>query len=147
MGEGERAVPCRMARSRKVQSIDRGRTALAAGRTVRKVGSDGVTEYMADGGMSAEALYLLVIHGDVEPELLGPFSTESSRTDRARLHREEHWRLRTYLYRVNATGTVDVDSYTGREIEPTDESEQVAMGLDPIPDDTPSLDPPWWEAR
>ena len=64
--------PCRMARSRKVQSIDRGRTALAAVRTVRKVGSDGVTEYMADGGMSAEALYLLVIHGDVEPELLRP---------------------------------------------------------------------------
>ena len=47
--------PCHMMDSRKVQSIDRGRKALAAGRTVRKVGSDGVTEYMADGGMSAEA--------------------------------------------------------------------------------------------
>ena len=81
------------------------------------------------------------MHGDVEPELLGPFGTESSRTDRARLHREEHGD-EDGLYRVNATGTVDVDSYTGREIEPTDESEQVAMGLDPIPDDTPSLDPP-----
>ena len=42
--------PCRMASSRKVRSIDPGRTALAAGRTVREVGSDGVTSYMADGG-------------------------------------------------------------------------------------------------
>ena len=36
-------------------STQAGRKALAAGRTVRKVGSDGVTEYMADGGMSTEA--------------------------------------------------------------------------------------------
>ena len=43
--------PCLMMDSRHVQSIDPGRKALAAGRTVRKVGSDGVTEYMADGGM------------------------------------------------------------------------------------------------
>ena len=47
--------PCLMMDSRHVQSIDPGRKALAAGRTVRKVGSDGVTEYMADGGMSTEA--------------------------------------------------------------------------------------------
>ena len=31
--------------------------------------------------------------------------------------------------------------------EPTDERERVALGLDPLPDDTPALDPPWWEHR
>ena len=42
--------PCAMAGSRKVQSIDPGRKALAAGQTISRDGSDGVTEYMADGG-------------------------------------------------------------------------------------------------
>ena len=62
------------------------------------------------------ALHLLVMHGDVEPELLGPFKTDQDRIDRARLHRADHGDD-DGLYRVDATGTVDVYSFSGKELD------------------------------
>ena len=60
--------------------------------------------------------YLLVMHGDVEPELHGPFSTEAIRDDAARLHRKEHGD-EDGLFRVDATGNVEIASFTGAEVD------------------------------
>ena len=62
--------------------------------------------------------YLLVMHGDVEPELRGPF-TDDERTDRARLWRKEHGDD-DGLFRVDATGPVEIASFTGAEVDEWD---------------------------
>ena len=59
--------------------------------------------------------YLLVMHGDVEPELRGPF-TDDERTDRARLWRKENGD-EDGLFRVDAAGHVEIASFTGAEVD------------------------------
>ena len=69
------------------------------------------------GGLPQEPrLHLLSIAGDVEPELHGPFSTEAIRDDAARLHRKEHGD-EDGLFRVDATGNVEIASFTGAEVD------------------------------
>ena len=62
--------------------------------------------------------YLLVVHGDVEPELLGPYSGDLDRKEAAQDYRRAHGD-EDGLYRVDATGDrVTVGTFTGRELEP-----------------------------
>ena len=60
--------------------------------------------------------YLLVMHGDVEPELRGPFSTAADRDDAARLWRKENGDD-DGLFRVDAAGHVEIASFTGAEVD------------------------------
>jgi hypothetical protein len=56
--------------------------------------------------------FLLVVWGDVEPELLGPFKTQEERDRKAREIRtdegDEHG-----LFPIDAAGKVEVGSYSG----------------------------------
>ena len=62
--------------------------------------------------------YLLVVHGDVEPELLGPYSGDLDRKEAAQDYRRAHGD-EDGLFRVDATGDrVTVGTFTGRELEP-----------------------------
>ncbi|MCY4439792.1 MAG: hypothetical protein OXE53_06255 [Deltaproteobacteria bacterium] len=62
-------------------------------------------------------LYLLNVWGDVEPELSGPFKDERDRVEAAQDYRRAHG-PEDGLFRVDATGSVKVDTFTGGELEP-----------------------------
>ena len=45
---------------------------------------------MSDKSTDTFARHLLIVHGDIEPELIGPFSDEDQRDDAAMARRREH---------------------------------------------------------
>lgn len=63
--------------------------------------------------------YLLVVRGDVEPELHGPYSSDGARVIAARSHREEDG-SEDGLYRLDVPvgAVVNVSSFGGDELEP-----------------------------
>ena len=61
--------------------------------------------------------YLLNLWGDVEPELTGPFKDEQDRVAAARDYRRAHG-PEDGLFRVDASGSVKVDTFTGAELAP-----------------------------
>lgn len=61
--------------------------------------------------------YLLNLWGDVEPELTGPFKDERDRVEAAQDYRRAHG-PEDGLFRVDASGSVKVDSFTGAELAP-----------------------------
>ena len=61
--------------------------------------------------------YLLHLWGDVEPELSGPFKDERDRVEAAQDYRRAHG-PEDGLFRVDASGSVTVDSFTGGELAP-----------------------------
>ncbi len=62
-------------------------------------------------------LHLLSIMGDVEPVLSGPFKDEKDRVEAAQDYRRAHGD-EDGLYRIDATGDVTVDTFTGNELLP-----------------------------
>ncbi|RPI56480.1 MAG: hypothetical protein EHM49_00360 [Deltaproteobacteria bacterium] len=70
------------------------------------------------------ALYLVVIHGDVDPGLEGPFNSEDERDKRALEFREEYGDSSgVYMLDVNYPGpilqnAVEISAYTGGFFEP-----------------------------
>ena len=61
--------------------------------------------------------YLLNLWGDAEPEMSGPFKDERDRIEAAHDYRREHG-LEDGLFRVDATGSVKVDTFTDAELAP-----------------------------
>lgn len=58
---------------------------------------------------------MLVVWGDVEPSLCGPYATDATRLQAARRHRrlgDQHG-----LYRLDATGRVVIETFSGGELE------------------------------
>ena len=70
-----------------------------------------------DEDPSARRFYLLVIHGDVEPEVRGPFERAQLRDEAAREHRSSDPDKDDGLYRldVSAAGSPSVAAYGGSE--------------------------------
>lgn len=60
--------------------------------------------------------YLLIIWGDLEPELEGPFDTEEDRDIRAKKFREEEGDEHG-LYMLNSEGEAEVNAYSGEFFE------------------------------
>lgn len=75
-------------------------------------------------------LYLLSIAEDVEPMLDGPFKDEKDRREAAQDYRRAHGD-EDGLYRIDATGAVKVDTFSGNE-----------LGGDPGEDDPPTAAAP-----
>lgn len=61
--------------------------------------------------------YLLVIHGDVEPELMGPFDSSEERDQAARNHRKEDPNMNDGLFRICSESPVEVDAFAGLELD------------------------------
>ena len=61
--------------------------------------------------------YLLNLWGDVEPELTGPFKDERDRVEAAQDYRRAHG-PEDGLFRVDASGSVTVDTFTDAELAP-----------------------------
>ena len=61
--------------------------------------------------------YLLVIEGDVEPELYGPYDSSSERDAVARRYREKHGD-EDGLFRIcgEVIGRLEIDSFSGMEL-------------------------------
>jgi hypothetical protein len=59
--------------------------------------------------------HLLIVKGDVEPELVGPFNTPAERDRAARAYRAEHG-TDDGLYRLEAEGRVEVSPYGATEL-------------------------------
>ena len=66
---------------------------------------------------SAEQHYLLVVWGSVEPELRGPYATDEERLEAARALFDEPDADEHGIFRLDAVGTVEVTSFSGREID------------------------------
>ena len=66
-----------------------------------------------EAARQGERPYLLMVAGDVEPELWGPYGTDAQRLHAARVHRNECGD-EDGLYRVDATGSVTVQPVRGR---------------------------------
>jgi hypothetical protein len=62
--------------------------------------------------------YVLVIHGDVEPELVGPYPNAGQRDRGAKEMRLHDPESKNGLYAVDAAGTVEVNAYSGGFFEP-----------------------------
>lgn len=61
--------------------------------------------------------YLLIVEGDVEPSIRGPYKTEAGRDRQAGLHRKHHGN-EDGLYKLTMiNGTPRVDSFSGGEME------------------------------
>jgi len=60
--------------------------------------------------------YLLIIYGDVEPGIVGPFATDEERLEAARRHRR-FFGLRDNIFRLDAEGEVEVDMISTTEME------------------------------
>lgn len=76
--------------------------------------------------------YLLVLLGNLEPELRGPFDTDRDRLTAAVAHRRAHGD-HDGLYRVNlwGSGRLDVEGFSGGEPEPDEEPD---VNDEPPPD-------------
>ena len=58
--------------------------------------------------------YLLVMHGDIEPEVLGPYGTEEQRDNAALAYRAEHGRDDgVFMLTTNEAGAAEVEAYCG----------------------------------
>jgi hypothetical protein len=62
-------------------------------------------------------LYLIIVFGDVEPSIEGPFETEGDRDAFAGEHRAETDEDGVYRLDVSAEGKPEVYSYSGGEME------------------------------
>jgi len=60
--------------------------------------------------------YLLIIYNDVEPHIMGPYTTDDERLEAARRHRCE-FGSDDGLFRLDAEGRVDVDVFAAAELE------------------------------
>ena len=71
--------------------------------------------------------YLLVIHGDVEPELRGPFDRAHLRDEAARQHRRGDPAKEDGLYRLDVfdSGVPAVQAYGACELEDSNEESEV----------------------
>ncbi len=65
---------------------------------------------------SDEQHYLLFIWGSVEPELHGPYATDEERLDAARALAADGGDDEHAIFRLDASGPVEVASFSGREI-------------------------------
>lgn len=70
-------------------------------------------EVPPDGEIPTEQHYLLIVEGDVEPRLSGPFENGDACVDAARQHRHSDTSLRDGLYclTVDATGKPEVTAF------------------------------------
>ncbi len=59
------------------------------------------------------SLYLLIVHGDVEPQIVGPFPREAERDAYAKNHRAGDPDMRDGIFTLEAEGEVHVDTYSG----------------------------------
>lgn len=75
------------------------------------------TETNENGTGSAEQHYLLFIWGSVEPELRGPYATDDERLAAARALAADGGGDEHGIFRLDASGPVDVTSFSGREID------------------------------
>ncbi|KZX57752.1 hypothetical protein A3709_19205 [Halioglobus sp. HI00S01] len=69
--------------------------------------------------MAKRDYYLLILHGDVEPELRGPFESAETRDNAARNHRQaDDGDLCDGLFPVDvdAGTSINVDTYTGLQL-------------------------------
>ena len=64
--------------------------------------------------------WLVVVDGDVEPRLEGPFKNDRLRVVAAREHRRNDCEERNGLYRLNvsASGTPRICGFVSREVSP-----------------------------
>lgn len=92
--------------------------ALLCGRIPVIVKDDAVHFAVPQGECDAR-FYLLVMHGDVEPELRGPFEQAHLRDDAAREHRCGDPAMCDGLYRLDVleSGVPVVQAYEGSELE------------------------------
>lgn len=58
-------------------------------------------------------MYLLVIWNDVEPEIIGPFSSERNRLAEAKNIRQQDPNKDHGIYRLEADGNVEIGCFTG----------------------------------
>lgn len=58
--------------------------------------------------------YLLVIHGDVEPEILGPFPSAKARNVRAVALRSKDREGKDGVFALDTSGKADVAAYPAR---------------------------------
>lgn len=61
--------------------------------------------------------YLLVVWNDIEPEIIGPFSSEESRLEAARDVRSKDSEKRHGIYCLEGEGHVEVDSFAGETLD------------------------------
>ena len=63
--------------------------------------------------------YLLIVHGDVDPQVRGPYPNDRARLEAARKHREQDGDLHDGTFRLDvaATGKPSVSVFTGAELE------------------------------
>lgn len=57
--------------------------------------------------------YLLIMHNDIEPDLLGPFNSVGERDTKAKQLRKIDTMQRHGLFMVEARGYVRIDAYSG----------------------------------
>ena len=66
--------------------------------------------------------YLLIMHGDIEPEVIGPYDTEDQRDKAALAYRAEHGRDDgVFMLTTDAAGVPAVDAYCGGFFAEVDE--------------------------
>ena len=80
----------------------------------------GAEQNFARGKEGKMSRWLVVVDGDVEPRLEGPFKSDRLRVVAAREHRRNDREERNGLYRldVSATGTPRISSFVSRELSP-----------------------------
>lgn len=63
--------------------------------------------------------YLIVVEGDVEPRLEGPYDDDTQRLGAALRHREqdEEWKDGMYRLDIDWDGNPTIDSFAGFELE------------------------------
>lgn len=59
--------------------------------------------------------YLLIVWNDIEPEIKGPFADEDERVNFAKGFRETDPEKDHGLYKVDASGRVEIDTFSGDE--------------------------------
>jgi hypothetical protein len=72
--------------------------------------------------MSSKQHYLVIVVGDVEPELEGPFSCEDARDDAARRYRKTNGDY-DGLYWLDIDGVPEIGAYSGAFFEKDDSNE------------------------
>ena len=71
------------------------------------------------------AKYLVIIHGDVEPELVGPFNDEDERDNRAIKHRKSDPAKEDGLFTldIDETGIPSIDAFAAGYLDDDDDDE------------------------
>lgn len=57
--------------------------------------------------------YVLLIHGDIEPEVIGPFETEDARDQAAKALRADDSDMDNGIFSLDCTGKPEVEAYSG----------------------------------